>query len=509
MFTGFILTDTKRLASLLSDTQYEIKRVLSSYMNSCISYISWQLIDVADSMYSYIDKSNWYEYASILNDYYYGLGKQGVSNIPLFIIGGDNVIPMPRVSSPLYGMGKEYLDVDMVYCFEPKEDLQFEDYISSLPRFAVGRLPLADNWDLETLKAYLDDCVGYVENGIPSRGAAMITTESWLRASAEMMRGIPLVSLSEDYVYLNNGMLVSPEFSTEDTYMYNNCVHELKKVDFLVCNLHGSDEYGCSYFVGEDEDREIYPVTLQPAMFQETTPYIINTVACFGARYINYEMEDSMLLSAMSYGTMLYCGSCEIALGGYDMEGNSELLMKLYNIYLHQGIPAGMALLKAKQDYYRTCHDEDGDEFAMFTILEFNLFGCPILYMQPKLNANYHPQLLGQNVVTKAKASYNPVKIVPVKDSVFETNDVLSYVRSKVDANLSYIKAKVEKDVYERLGLSGSNISQVSYIMINNRQVGWQFMYMSTSQESYRNFRMYYLVNTDEQGEITKIIRTK
>ena len=87
MFTGFILTDTKRLASLLSDTQYEIKRVLSSYMNSCISYISWQLIDVADSMYSYIDKSNWYEYASILNDYYYGLGKQGVSNIPLFIIG--------------------------------------------------------------------------------------------------------------------------------------------------------------------------------------------------------------------------------------------------------------------------------------------------------------------------------------------------------------------------------------------------------------------------------------
>lgn len=121
MFTGFILTDTKRLAYLLSTTQYEITSAISSYTTACASYINWQLIDVADSMYEDIDTANWSAYASIINDYYYGLGLQDVYNSPLFIIGGHDIIPMPKVYSPLSAIGNEYLDSDMLYCFEPKD----------------------------------------------------------------------------------------------------------------------------------------------------------------------------------------------------------------------------------------------------------------------------------------------------------------------------------------------------------------------------------------------------
>ena len=69
---------------------------------------------------------------------------------------------------------------------------------------------------------------------------------------------------------------------------------------------------------------------------------------------------------------------------------------------------------KAKQDYYRPCHNDDGDEYAMFTILEFNLFGCPILYMQPKLSEDYQPILLGHPVEEGQHAiKYQPKKMVP------------------------------------------------------------------------------------------------
>lgn len=510
MFTGFILTDTKRLAYLLSTTQYEITSAISSYTIACASYINWQLIDVADSVYEDIDTTNWSAYASIINDYYYGLGLQDVYNSPLFIIGGHDIIPMPKVPNPVSGIGKEYLDSDMLYCFEPKRQIRLEDCISQKPRFAVGRLPLTRDWSLDALNAYLNDCVDYLDYGISIRGAVMTTTQSWLRASSEMMRDLPSVALSDSYVPLNNRMVVSPDLDTEYEDMYQGYVHELKKVDFLVCNLHGSDDPDVPFFIGEDTAHERYTVAVQPRMLQETTPYIFNTVACFGGRYVNYSLEDSMLLSAMAYGTMLYCGSCEIALGGPDMEGNSELMMKLYNIYLHKGMPAGMALIKAKQDYYRTCHEDDGDECAMFTILEFNLFGCPILSMQPKLAADYKPTLLGHHVAEKSHIpTYRPKTMTPIIQTAYQADDIHAYVQSLVDGNIYHIRSIVEKEVYARLGLPAENLQQILTISQDSYEIGYQFIYCWTPQESYRQFQMYWLVNTDKQGKITKIIHTK
>jgi hypothetical protein len=217
-----------------------------------------------------------------------------------------------------------------------------------------------------------------------------------------------------------------------------------------------------------------------------------------------------MLLSAMAYGTMLYCGSCEIALGGPDMEGNSELMMKLYNIYLHKGMPAGMALIKAKQDYYRTCHNDDGDEYAMFTILEFNLFGCPILSMQPKLSADYQPILLGNRVVEKRGSStYNPKTMSPILNSAYQADDIHAYVQALVDGNIYYIRSVVEKEVYKRLGLPAANLQQILRVSQNSYEMGYQFIYLRNNQESYRHFQMYYIVETDNQGDIKKIIHTK
>lgn len=508
MLIGLILTDTKRLASLLSSNQNKIKEVIASYVASCNSYIDWQIVDVSDEIYADIDKTNWLTYIPILDDYYIGFGLQDRSYCPLFILGGDNIVPMPIIRNPLNRVGREYIYSDMAYCFD-SQNVRLDDFVSQKPRFAVGRFPLTKDWDIDGLVAYLNDCVELAANGISIRGAAMTTTQSWLRASNEMMRDIPTVSLSEDYVPLNNRMIVSPNLDTSYKEMYDGYVHELKKIDFLVCNLHGSHDKDVPFFIGEDASHSKYTIATQPSMLEETTPYIFNTVACFGGRYIDYKLDESMMLTALAYGTMLYCGSGEIALGGHDMEGNSELMMKLYNIYLHKGIPAGLALIKAKQDYYKTCHNEDGDENAMFTILEFNLFGCPIISMQPKLSADYEPRLLGHPITKNTQTSYRPKTIEVVSGGAHKAEDIHAYVRDLVDDNLSIIKQKVEAEVYQRLGIGKDNLQQIMRVSQENRIIGYQFLYTWSPQQSYRRLEMYYIVDADNNGKITKIIHTK
>lgn len=508
MLIGLLLTDTKRLASLLSSNQNKIKEVVASYVASCNSYIDWQIVDVSDEIYTDLDRTNWGAYIQVLDDYYIGLGLQNRCYCPLFILGGDDVVPMPIIRNPLDCVGREYLYSDMVYCFA-SPNIRLEDLVSQKPRFAVGRLPLTKDWSVDGLIAYLNDCVEFAANGISIRGAAMTTTQSWQRASNEMMRDIPTISLSEDYVPLNNRMIVSPDLDTSYREMYDGYVHELKKIDFLVCNLHGDDDKEVPFFIGEDTSHSKYTIATQPSMLEETTPYIFNTVACFGGRYIDYKTDESMMLTALAYGTMLYCGSGEIALGGFDMEGNSELMMKLYNIYLHKGIPAGLALIKAKQDYYKTCHNEDGDECAMFTILEFNLFGCPIISMQPKLSADYEPRLLGHPITKNTQTSYRPKTIEVVSGGAYKAEDIHAYVRGLVDNNLSIIKQRVEAEVYQRLGLGKDNLQQIMRVSQDNCSIGYQFLYAWSPQQSYRRLEMYYIVDTDNNGKITKIIHTK
>lgn len=503
MLVGLILTNTQRLASVLSSSQSKVNDVLSSYVSSCTSYISWQIIDISDEMYNDIDKSNWWAYIPVLNDYYIGLGLQDRSYCPLFIIGDDDIVPMPTIRNPLYTAGREYLYSDMAYCFD-SPNVRLEDFISKVPRFAVGRLPITSDWILDSLAEYLEDCVDFAANGIPVRGAAMTTTQSWLRASNEMMRDIPTVSLSEDFVPLNNRMIVSPDLDTRYEEMYDGYVHELKKIDFLVCNLHGSYQKEVPFFSGEDNSHSINPIAIQPSMLENYAPYIFNTVSCYGGRYIGYNLKESMMLTALTFGTMLYCGSGDVAFGGPEMEGNSELMMKLYNIYLHKGIPAGLALIKAKQDYYRTCHNDDGDEYAMFTILEFNLFGCPLISMQPKLDADYEPRLLGQPIARNTQSSYRPKTIEVVFGGAHKADDIHAYVRGLVDNNLSIIKQKVEVEVYQRLGLGKNDLQQVMRVSQDNCAIGYQFLYTTFSM-----FQMSYIVDTDNQGNITKIIHTK
>lgn len=510
MFKGVILTDSVRLSETLHTTPQEIGKSIQGFIAQCDSFIEWYLVDVSDEMYrNDIDSQDWHTHAQVLEDYYYGLELNKVENCPLFIIGGDNDIPMPQIYNPMRCCGKEYLDTDMLYCFSKGTEDKPINIITERPRFVPGRLPFCDEHNLDDLKFYLENCVQNLLNGIDAHGVIMTTTESWIPASTTMMQDIPTPILSSDYVPLNNRMVVSPLLDTEYSDMYEGYVHELKKSNFLVCNLHGNDAEDCPYFIGENKEHTIYTLAVQPSMLNQAAPAVFNTIACFGGRFIGYEIDHSMLYSALINGTMIFTGACDIALGGPDGAGYSELLMKLFDIYLLQGKPAGLALMQAKRHYYNTCHMDEEYYAAMYTIMEFNLYGCPILNVIPMLNQNYAPSLLGHRLQLKGIPVYEPIKFISAIDSAYKAEDVYAYVRGRVDDNLSKIREKVEAEVYQRLGLKAQNLANVYKKVIKGQQAGWQFIYHKECSKTIHGFSSTFFVNTNEMGEIKNIFQTK
>lgn len=508
MYRGIIFSDTRSLSDCFACSREEVRDVVLWFIDRCGSCVQWELVDVSDSLYvDNIISDDWETYCDVLNDNYVGLGFDGTYNVPLFIIGGDYVIPMPKIRNPLMSCGREYLYSDMIYGYG--SEVSYSTLARNFSRFAAGRLPVSEEHTLDYLKDYLEKCISLLQSSITVRGAVMTTTQTWFNASKEVMQDIPLAQISSDFVPMKDRMIVSPPLDIECKEWCEGFVHELHKTDYLVCNLHGNNAKKYPFFVGEDRDK-FHPMALHPIMLKYSSPLIFNTMACYGARFIGYSINQSMLYSALINGTMLYMGSCDVALGGFSGETNfSELLMKLYNVYLNQGMPAGEALQMAKYGYYRTCHDISDDTNAMYTILEFNLFGCPLLSMKPTLPANYKPILCGRSVVMRPPSAYKPINAIPVGENAYNTEDVLDYIRRRVDNNLDIIREKVEREVYQRLGLGKDNLQNTFKLTRDDNQTGWRFVYNNALQGENMNFETYYIVDTDQQGKISRIIQTK
>ena len=129
--------------------------------------------------------------------------------------------------------------------------------------------------------------------------------------------------------------------------------------------------------------------------------------------------------------------------------------------------------------------------------------------MQPKLSADYEPRLLGHPITKNTQTSYRPKTIEVVSGGAYKAEDIHAYVRGLVDNNLSIIKQRVEAEVYQRLGLGKDNLQQIMRVSQDNCAIGYQFLYAWSPRQSYRSFQMYYIVDTDIKGDITKIIHTK
>ena len=100
MKTCVIFTDTERLARKYSVTQSTVMEMISRNLLLRGDF-DFQLLDAADYGPELKAMSTWEGYKEILIDFFLGMGIEQSPETSVFIIGGDDVIPTPRLESPI------------------------------------------------------------------------------------------------------------------------------------------------------------------------------------------------------------------------------------------------------------------------------------------------------------------------------------------------------------------------------------------------------------------------
>ena len=466
--------------------------------------------------------------------------ENGVNTGPavlVLIIGGDDCIPMPRFANPS-NSGLSELHSDMLYCWDDIY-LDFDQHPDNLEiclsfsdiRCCIARLPLEDG-RLDTsfeedITEYFRKAADYQE-GIAVRSVAMTSTLSWIPASTAMVDHLPLANMRK--VPQNsrlNGMFTSPCLTTDEEESLDAYIDVISQSDMLIFNLHGSDDTDASSYYGQYPNGGMCVEAVDIGTITRTGAPIMNTVACFGARYIGYSREQSMLLSTL-YGSpvVLFAGSCSTAFGRSGCDelenmmtptGFSETFMKLYVLYLFKGIPAGAAFLKAKCDYFNHFSRSEDTPTCLATIMMFNLYGLPSLYIRPRKDVIRSVNGEKEMLVGKAAPKAIPVRVKPLERTVVMLKDdtgsdgpagILHEVRGAVDAGLTAIRRSIEKNLYAQLHLDPADLTSIERF---HEEVDGQLMkgYYFNYDHRHGHVTDSTIAKVDSYGRLLDAIHTK
>ena len=523
---GVIFTDTQKLAEKYDCPQEEVVAVIESLRDQSREHgMEWYLLDASEYVED-TDEPFWLDYNEAISDFMQEYDLPRGVEIPVFIIGGDDVIPIPMVEDVFGSSDDRRIPCDMCYCFEGNffSDLWdggdrriTDDYV----RNNVSRLPLEDG-EMESSLAddlgdYFERCTQYYDEGLSVDAVMMEANASWLPASKTMSEHLPLVSHADDPDMVQDGMYVSPPVSVEDEDSMEPVINTLDECGMLLFNLHGAGSEGMSGFYNDSGE------AFSTEMLANTEAQVLNTVACYGARYHGFQRDDSMMLSALyDNGFLLYAGSLipvpmtelDVPEGVEVHEGSgSEHLMPIYCMEQFRGLPVGEAMMRAKLEYFNTFRFMERDDFSMATMMMFSLYGNPMLRLQPqeevlqKAEECHVLPVLPQNK-RRVPIQKKRMQRVLVKDD-HKGQSLLEEVQGLVDANLSAIHAQVQQHLYDALGLEPRWLDHVdSFELSDNkgfRQKGYCYTYVDRSKP----FAQKSMVEVTTKGTITRVFRTK
>ena len=556
---GIILTNTLLIAKKYKNTgPQDVFNLIQEFAAKSLKIrgFQWEIIDMgAKDMDGAVKQdASWIDYAQLLSDYADGVGVKKSANTPLFIIGGSDVIPMPDFYASVGHDIKTIEDSDLLYCFPV--DYAWKRVSIKDALFNVARLPLdyvgkgtLDSTIEQDLGAYFHRALDSLKYGIPFTYAMMTSNSGktdrndWTWTSADVMAKLPQQQLENDGVLTNDNMFLCPTLDVlGEEYLSNENVEQykqyLEKTDMLFINLHGSPNKSMSGYLGAENGTAYWGMTTELMKLLQVP--IINAFPCYGARYGQYyfdnndgsvsdyevyDREDSMLLTAFyESNVLLFTGSCTCSMcsnvigsgsatdhinesvSAVDLlmpAGYAEAMLKLYACYLIQGEPAGYALLHAKVDYLNFRAKYENKDLVFLTLNQFNLFGCPILYLSP------------QDATRQLKESFKsfsgePKELPNVNYKTefdrFEQgiDGVLNRVRTLVDNNLKMLDEKIRKQLYSSLGLKEENLTRIESVEYNGQQ-----SYNLTYSKKNKVYPEFYIVQTDKNGNIKEVLESR
>ena len=530
---GIIFTDSLALAEKYGCEVQDVYDVLNEFFqNSAQVEQHWYLLDAGNYRQQLGSNAYWGDYNEILANFIYENGFQTGLATPVFIIGGNDVIPVPQLENPQYG---GMIPTDMAYCFSTTffSDLWDGDrHISAdYVRNTTSRLPL-ECGQMQT--SIQDDLLSYFNlcsieaDGIDVAGVTMASNVEWTDNSVTMSQHLPLIYVDtddEEEIYKRMYMcpkLVATDSGGEevDEEVLADYQKALDKAGMILFNLHGSDAEGNSGFYCNAEDG--YPESFNIDLMRRSVARVFNTVACFGARYDDYDRDDSMLMSSLlGGGKLLYAGSTisvpmisdsaqDYPDGVTQYPGSgSEKFMPLYCYYQFCGLPAGQAMMQAKLDYFNTFRHIERDDFSLSTAMMFGLYGNPMLHVKARqdvMDAALKYEVLPQ--LPETKTANAPVRMkrstcLISKSQIQASKSLIDQLRGCVDSNLQIIHGIVQQNLYQQLGLDPRWLDQVDAFTIGEES-GYAYHYDADNKYGRKS-----LIEVNPQGQVMRTVTFK
>lgn len=310
--------------------------------------------------------------------------------LSLLIVGGDSIIPFHRLANPADDDDPEVLS-DWPYAAREESAL--------LSRFSVGRLPDAENGEVETLLTQVDHAIARhdlasSQAGVPSSGwmkpirrlfgarssghaSVGYSAEIWAEASRSVF----------DVIGDPGKLQLSPP-STD--YDFLTAYERVPALAYF--NLHGfrGSPYWYGHGEAEQHDAPLLPVALTPlsVSWSSVEGAIVYSEACYGAEPPGRHPDGSIALNFLSQGALAFVGSTGMSYGTLTPPlSGADLLGRCFWEAILEGRSAGAALLRARAEFIRTAAAEQGylDGEDQKALMSFVLYGDPALSQQAGL----------------------------------------------------------------------------------------------------------------------------
>lgn len=507
---GYILTNLTALGRKLKVNISQIKELLSLFISARRNEnVYYECIDVSDAGLS--PQDCWEKHQKILaGKYRHSLYHENKKTIYVFIIGGDDIIPMPVVKHFRPTSNEKDIETDILYSFlsEPDTQQKLEKWeLFQYPQTVhVGRLPLAADATWEHLENYLHRCVLLNQSkGIPLHQAYAQCDPHWKKVSIEVMKEIinsnciPTYDPPIDPRFYYQHIFLTPDITVDIVDKVFNTDAQL-----YYFNMHGSNAPSVSGFLGQSIiEGQGASIGISPReLTRANKANIVVTEACYGAKYIQKKVNDSMLLSAVTEQTMIYIGSSRIAYGAVDQPlqssvwtSNADIIAQVFMSEMLSGSTAGEALFKARSEVFKRTSEASAEN--MLTVTEFNLFGDPSLKTS---RTSEHSKASETDFLIIPSAATTKCEIENLYEN--KPSSILSAVRQLVNINLQHIREKIDKHLYEYCQIKPR---ELTHIFLNKYANGKKEYTYAYSLNEYTRL----LVNTSPQGEIMEILTSK
>ena len=524
---------------------------------------NYVLMDMSSPEYAcYIKKEcTWQKHLEALEDFAQENGISNKNPWALFIIGGDDVIPMPKVENPTNIFNRRDkvdaleadVDTDVPYAFTNDEieigemgEIKYDTLLhrTAGPRFVVGRLPMetglmetdfsnkygTGDFDIYTkkmLSRYLHVDVEKMQQEKPAGlnvSKAMCTVaERFFNHAQVSIKELPVLCNGNEGGLANNGYFVSPilDVLSQDSSYNKPYIDRIQQADILVYVTHGcasNSDIGAGFF-GDSINGDCQPIVLTPELIRTTSASVLAPVCCWGARFINYRRERSMLLTTMYESRILtFLGSSRSAPAAPENTfGGAEGLQNIFVHYIMQGLPVAESMVRAKYDMLHTMTDPTVQSLPnLLCFVEFNLFGDPLL----RANATEKRHCIADDIRTSDMKAidislidkdmqtiaeeYNKRDGYSNYDCYDKKDSILERVRNMVNNNLADIRKIVDKHLYEEYGVEPRTLATIHKMSTHEGEPIRIFRYSNTENIVHKHTIAF----VNENGTIRSVIQT-